>query len=65
MGWVLFLASGVGLWLHWGDLEVWLLMGAALLALQRSRGFSRPDVEPTQKEPPSAEKVLRWYPKWW
>lgn len=52
VGWMLYLAAGVGLWLHWGGLGVWLLTGGALLALQ----WSRPEVEPAQNEPPSTHR---------
>jgi hypothetical protein len=64
VGWLLYLVAGVGLWLGW-DFGVWLLTGAALLAIQWSRGFRRPEWARAQKGPEPAEKVLGWYPKWW
>lgn len=64
VGCMLFLAAGVGLWLDWG-VGVWLLQGAALLAIHLSLRFNRPAVEAPQDGPQSAERVLRWYPKWW
>ncbi|NYF57874.1 hypothetical protein HDA35_003705 [Micromonospora purpureochromogenes] len=64
VGWALYLAAGVGLWLHWGFV-VWLLTGVGMLAIQWSYGFGRRESPQGQKEPEPAEKVLRWYPKWW
>ena len=65
VGWVLYLAAGLGLWLNWGDLGVWLLTEAAMLAIQWSQGFSRPKSIRAKEAPDSPKKVLRWHPSWW
>ncbi|MEU7931445.1 hypothetical protein [Micromonospora echinofusca] len=75
VGWALYVAAGIGLWLRWG-LAVWLLTGAGMLAIQWSSGFGRressrttgvegDDIERETGVVTAAEKVLRWYPKWW
>ncbi|WP_422734686.1 hypothetical protein ACN26Y_11030 [Micromonospora sp. WMMD558] len=64
VGFLLWLASGAGLWLGWPDEITSLLLAAGLLvsngsiviATRREREF---------KPPKTAEEVLRWYPKWW
>ncbi|MBM0226523.1 MULTISPECIES: hypothetical protein [Micromonospora] len=63
-GFLLWLASGVGLWLGWPDKVASLLLAAGLLV------FHGPTVitawrERESKPPKPAEEVLKWYPKWW
>ena len=64
VGFLLWLAWGVGLWLGWPDEATWLLLLAGMLL------FQGPTViadwrERESRSPKSAEEVLRWYPKWW
>ncbi len=64
VGFLLWLASGVGLWLGWRDeITSSLLLAAGLFAFGPAAIASWR--ERKSKPPKPAEEVLRWYPKWW
>ncbi|MCW3842541.1 hypothetical protein ONA70_20795 [Micromonospora yasonensis] len=64
VGFLLWLASGVGLWLDWPDKATSLLLIAGLLVFHGPTAIAAWR-ERESKPPKSAEEVLRWYPKWW
>ncbi|MEU6074901.1 hypothetical protein [Micromonospora sp. NPDC047074] len=64
VGFLLWLASGVGLLLGWPDTATSLLFLAGLPLFQGPTAVAAwRDRKPNP--PKSAEEVLRWYPKWW
>ncbi|MFI6821305.1 hypothetical protein ACIBJE_10160 [Micromonospora sp. NPDC050187] len=65
VGFLLWLASGVGLLLGWPDTATSPLLLAGLLVFHCPTAIADRRRERESKPPKSAEEVLRWYPKWW
>lgn len=64
VGFLLLLASGLGVWLGWPKEATSLLLLTGWLVAHGPTAMA--DWRERKSKPPkSATEVLRWYPKWW
>jgi hypothetical protein len=64
LGFLFFLAAGLGIWFDWAASVVPLLMITVGLTLHGRSWWAAWREQRTKPAEP-AERVLKWYPSWW